>query len=331
MGDSSDKRINISTPARLHLGFIDLHGGVGRKFGSVGIALDAPRLELEITSSAELDVQGADSARIAQLVALFDKCYRVESHCSIRIRQTIPAHNGLGSGTQTALAVGRGLAKWHNLETSDAEIAQCLRRGRRSGIGIYAFAHGGVLVDAGVKDDNLPTLIFHRPFPKAWRILLIMVKGQNGLHGASEHQAFGQLPQFSKSCAAALSRTVMMKLMPSVIEQDFAAFSQAVNKLQNTMKNYFSSVQEQKTSVLISEKLLEYLNKQGIKGTGQTSWGPTTFAIVESQAQAEALKALLIDYVQSRCQVASTVLEDNELMDFLVVGGDNRGAVVVSD
>ena len=331
MNDNSDKRINISTPSRLHLGFIDLHGGSGRKFGSVGVALDAPRLELEIRSADVCTVQGDDSARIAQQVEIFDKHYGVKSCCEIHIRQAIPAHSGLGSGTQTALAVGRGLAKWHNLTISDAEIAHCLGRGRRSGIGIYAFAHGGVLIDAGVKGDNLPTLIFRRPFPRAWRILLIMAKGQNGLHGASERIAFGQLPQFSKSCAGALSRTVMMKLMPAVIEQDFAAFSQAVSKLQNTMKDYFSSVQEQKTSSLNPEKLLEYLNKQDIKAIGQTSWGPTTFAITESQAQAEALKALLLDYVRSHRQDAPATLKDKEAIDLLIVGGDNRGAVVVSD
>ena len=90
-------------------------------------------------------------------------------------------------------------------------------------------------------------------------------------------------------------------------------------------------MQEQKTSALISEKLLEYLRKQGIKGIGRTSSVATTFAIAESQAQAEALKALLVDYVQSRRQVASTVLGDNEHIDFRVIGRDNRGAVVVSD
>ena len=97
----------------------------------------------------------------------------------------------------------------------------------------------GVLVDAGVRDDKPPTLIFHHPFPSAWRILLIMTKGHDGLHGASEHAAFERLPQFSKSCAGVLSRTVLMKLMPAVVEQDFVSFAQAVYKLQATMKDYF--------------------------------------------------------------------------------------------
>ena len=329
MSAYSIKKIEISTPARLHLGFIDMHGGVGRKFGSVGIALDAPRLKLEITPAEALDIRGADEGRISRLVEAFDKHYKVQSRCNIHIKQTIPAHQGLGSGTQTALAIGRGLASLHGLTLESVEIANCLGRGRRSGIGIYAFDYGGVLVDAGIKDDKLPALIFHRPFPSTWRILLITTKGQDGFHGADERAAFEQLPQFSKSCAGALSRTVLMKLMPAVVEQDFANFTQAVYKLQRTMKSYFSSVQEQKISRFNSIKLLEYLNKQCIKGIGQTSWGPTVFSIMENQTQAEALKTRLKNYLRSH-GTETEASEDAEGVDFLIVKGDNQGAVIVS-
>src|SRR5207302_1710641 len=33
-------RIEVHAPARLHLGFLDLEGGLGRRFGSIGLALD---------------------------------------------------------------------------------------------------------------------------------------------------------------------------------------------------------------------------------------------------------------------------------------------------
>ena len=34
-------KILITSPARLHLGFMDLNGSLGRKFGSVGLAIDS--------------------------------------------------------------------------------------------------------------------------------------------------------------------------------------------------------------------------------------------------------------------------------------------------
>jgi len=315
----------------LHLGFIDLHGGTGRRFGSVGLALATPRLEFQIMPAETLTVEGADNTRIAYLVKAFDNQYHTRSHCNIRVQQTIPAHKGLGSGTQTALAIGQGLAKLHNLDIADSEIAMHLGRGRRSGIGIHAFGQGGLLVDAGVKAGGMPTLIFRHPFPDRWRILLITRKGQDGLHGENERYAFKQLPQFSKSCAGALSRTVLMKLMPSVIEQDFASFSQAVHKLQNTMKDYFSSVEKQEVTTINSEGLLEYLSQQGIKGVGQTSWGPTVFAIMENQSQAEQLKAKLIDYMHATRQLDAAISEPAETIGFSIVSGDNQGMVMVAD
>ena len=38
--------VRVVAPARLHLGFLDLNGGLGRLFGSIGLAIDTPRTEL---------------------------------------------------------------------------------------------------------------------------------------------------------------------------------------------------------------------------------------------------------------------------------------------
>ena len=37
---SQAQRVDVSAPARLHLGFLDLGGGLGRRFGSLGVAID---------------------------------------------------------------------------------------------------------------------------------------------------------------------------------------------------------------------------------------------------------------------------------------------------
>ena len=43
------QEISITSPARLHLGFMDLNGSLGRKFGSVGLAIDS--IETSVTVS----------------------------------------------------------------------------------------------------------------------------------------------------------------------------------------------------------------------------------------------------------------------------------------
>ena len=43
-----ESTISITAPARLHLGFMDLNGSLGRKFGSVGLTIDS--IETSITA-----------------------------------------------------------------------------------------------------------------------------------------------------------------------------------------------------------------------------------------------------------------------------------------
>ena len=44
--------VTVAVAARLHLGFLDLNGGLGRRFGSLGLALDAPETVLELSRAA---------------------------------------------------------------------------------------------------------------------------------------------------------------------------------------------------------------------------------------------------------------------------------------
>jgi len=43
--------VEVSTSGRLHMGFFDLHGGLGRKFGSIGLSLTEPNLVLSAKRS----------------------------------------------------------------------------------------------------------------------------------------------------------------------------------------------------------------------------------------------------------------------------------------
>ena len=36
----------VTAPARLHMGFFDLNGGLGRRYGSIGVCIDQPMTEL---------------------------------------------------------------------------------------------------------------------------------------------------------------------------------------------------------------------------------------------------------------------------------------------
>ena len=50
--------MNVKAPARLHLGFLDMHGGLGRKFGSIGLAVKGVETSITATYSDDIDISG---------------------------------------------------------------------------------------------------------------------------------------------------------------------------------------------------------------------------------------------------------------------------------
>ena len=55
--------VRVHAPGRLHFGFLDLHGGLGRRFGSLGLALDAPAVTLTVRAATALTVTGPEARR----------------------------------------------------------------------------------------------------------------------------------------------------------------------------------------------------------------------------------------------------------------------------
>ena len=212
------------------------------------------------------DVTGVgELARARSLVEALAAAWNLPP-ARITVEATIPAHTGLGSGTQLALALGVGLARLAGRGTTAREVAQLLERGRRSGIGLGAFEQGGFLLDGGRADDGQPPPIIARlPFPDGWRLLLIFDGERQGLHGTSETGAFGSLPPYPPELAAQLCRLVVMRLLPGLATADLGAVGAAIGELQARVGDYFAPAQGGRfTSPAVSE-VLAWLEGQGIR------------------------------------------------------------------
>ena len=107
---SAAKAVRVVAPARLHLGFLDLNGGLGRRFGSIGLAIDRPATELVLSRSRSFKAEGPDRLRALETLKRVAGSYAAGSAYQLDIRTAIPSHAGLGSGTQLALAIGAAIA-----------------------------------------------------------------------------------------------------------------------------------------------------------------------------------------------------------------------------
>jgi beta-RFAP synthase len=284
--------VRITVPARLHLGFLDLEGGLGRRFGSLGITLDGPTTRLSLAPTTRLSAEGPDAERARRYLALLTDHFGLDDGLGLAIETAIPAHAGLGSGTQLALAVGTAVCRLFDLDVAPAALAQMLDRGARSGIGLGAFLDGGVLLDGGRGAAELPPPILSRlPFPEDWRILMIYDRSGSGVHGMEEVEAFQRLPAFPADSAAHLCRLTLMAALPALAEGDIAGFGAAVAELQCTIGDHFAPAQGGRFASPAVAEVLAWLERQGIDGIGQSSWGPTGFGLVAGEAAAQGLLA----------------------------------------
>jgi beta-ribofuranosylaminobenzene 5'-phosphate synthase len=288
--------VRVMSSARLHMGFFDMHGGLGRRFGSIGLSIQSPQLQVSVRRAEQWQAQGEDSQRamqIAQTLMANTPHSNANQVAEIQVEQAIPAHAGLGSGTQLALAIGAALNRLFNLKLSLAQIAQLTQRATRSGIGLGTFELGGLIVDGGRADGTLvPPVISRMHFPD-WPILLISQPGFLGVHGQTETQAFQALPPFSESVAQTLCREVLMRAMPALQEKNLEQFGLAIQQLQAACGDYFAPAQggHRYASPQMREALT-MLQQQGVVCFGQSSWGPTGFAILPDMNTAQRLQTL---------------------------------------
>ena len=127
------------------------------------------------------------------------------------------------------------------------------------------------------------------PSPISGAILLILDDRGQGLHGAEERKAFEKLPSFTAAQAGRLCRLVMMSVLPALVEQELERFGAGIGEMQRTVGDYFASLQGGRFTSPPSTKCWSGLIAQGVSGVGQSSWGPTGFAVTDSETRAYAL------------------------------------------
>lgn len=290
-----DRVVRVVAHARLHFGQIDLHGGLGRRFGSIGVSIETPRVVVEARPSATLEVDGPDRARAARAALWFLESRRLAAVARVQVLESIPAHVGLGSGTQLMLATGLALAKLSGIDLTAETLARVMRRGDRSGVGTGTFSHGGFVVDAGVPTDDrsdesqIPPVIFHCPFPPSWWFVVAIPQVHRGLSGAQEERAFATAPPMVPEAVGEICRLLVMQTLPALLEEELRAFGASLTRIQAIVGDYFADMQGGRFSTALGTKLVTRMLKAGASGAGQSSWGPAVYGLVEGEGAARTL------------------------------------------
>jgi beta-ribofuranosylaminobenzene 5'-phosphate synthase len=307
--------IRVWTPSRLHFGLLALGDGAAwpdrrgervlpaRRFGGVGLMVERPGVQIAASPAEAWSAEGPLADRALAFALRFAEGARREQPDAaaqpqrLVVEQAPPEHVGLGVGTQLGLAVARALAETWGLALDAPGLARRVGRGLRSALGVHGFTHGGFLVESGKPNgsEGLSPLAARADFPPDWRVVLATPAGATGLHGAGEREAFALLADRLETLARmdALCRLVLLGMLPALAEGDLEAFGESLYDFNARVGEAFSAVQGGVYSGPRVAAYVDFLRQQGVRGAGQTSWGPTVFAVVSDQDQAADLEGRL--------------------------------------
>ncbi len=302
-------QVTVRTPSRLHFSLIDLHGGLGRIDGGIGVALETPHITLRIqTSPNQFSVRGISEDLIRTLIHNFFKNLNgitgfearkpEELGIQLDIINKIPSHVGLGSRTQLSLALGMALTRIMQLDYPISVVAKGMNRGGTSGIGVATFDQGGFIFDGGhsygpgrqklqftpsrVAQAPPAPVILQKKMPRDWLFVIVLPEIGKGAYGAREVDIFQKYCPIPEQEVERLSRIIVMQLLPGLIEKDIQTFGSALTAIQQVG---FKRIEIELQQTIIKD-LMDIALKSGAAGVGMSSFGPTTYALVSSNREA---------------------------------------------
>lgn len=289
----------VTAPSRLHFGLFhvpthEAEPGV-RSFGGVGLMIDEPNTIITVRPADSWQVEGALASRAQAFAQRFVSGLPDADRQAFQIlvERCPPEHVGLGVGTQLGLAVAKGVAAevgFPNLTAAD--LAQRVGRGERSAVGIHGFDRGGFLVEAGkLPGEAVSPLVAQYDFPEAWRVIVAIPPSGGNWSGERERCAFERAKHADDGIRTTerLTRIALLGMIPALVAEDLPAFGEAVHEFNRLAGEPFAAAQGGPYAGTEVEELIATLRQMGLHGVGQSSWGPSVFAIVGDEAEARAV------------------------------------------
>lgn len=291
--------VRVEATARLHFGFSNLSLSRKRLYGGLGVSLDRPCTVVEARPSSDVEVDGDEI--VADYVRKSVELLGVGG-AELVVKEEIPRHVGLGSGTQLALAVLMAVGEAHDLDPDPRRHAPFLGRGGRSGAGVALFEDGGFVLDCGHPSElftrdtpemgewSVPPVATRHSLPPEWRFVVVVPEGR-GRSGEQEDEGIRRVVTGADSSVTDSVRDAIFdSVLPGIASGDLELFSEGVERVGRLNGVWFSGIQggvyrEE------SRELLEAIRPYAV-GVGQSSWGPAVYGLTVEEGVDEVVDAV---------------------------------------
>ncbi|MCO6453842.1 MAG: hypothetical protein J5I93_00890, partial [Pirellulaceae bacterium] len=146
----------------------------------------------------------------------------------------------------------------------------------------------------------------------AWRFVLVRPAEFRGLAGAAEQAAFDRLPAVPAEVTDQLLEELYERMLPAAGDADFELFSESMFRFNWLAGNCFAGRQGGAYNGPLLERLVHRIRDWGIRGVGQSSWGPTLFVLLPCQEAAELFRGRVSELVEGVTLAAEIGEPDNE-------------------
>jgi len=308
-----------STGARLHFGFCNLSLSHERLYGALGVGLREPRVVVDAESADRVRVETTYGVRVettdgdGPAVDAADPAVdEVRAYARtavdlldvegarVAVRESLPRHAGLGSGTQLAAATLAAVAAAHGEEPRVRERAPALGRGGRSGVGVATFEAGGFVLDAGHPtarfttdrpadgEWTVPPVAARHGVPDDWRFLLVRPDADPGRDGDAEDDAMRTaVERADPGLADRIGGIVTRRALPAVATGNVERFGAAVSEIGRLNGAWYADEQGGVYRPPVGELVASLSASAAVFGAGQSSWGPTVYGVTDA-ANADA-------------------------------------------
>lgn len=323
------RKVVVRSVSRIHITLIDLHGGLGRVDGGIGFALNEPKIVVNAEPFNRFVVKGDVEDNIRNSIDKISKYFSLSKNLKIEVKEGYKPHLGLGFATQLCLSSSFALLKLNSVNASVREVAKIVGRGGTSGIGVACFQHGGFILDLGhrfgkgeEKEDFLPSsaskaspapILTRLRFPENWYVILTIPYYGKRIHSLKEVNIFKKYCPIKERDVEKLSRIILMKLLPSLIERSIERFGEAIDEIQKIgFKRHEVEIQKK-----IVKDVMREAKRLGAFCSGLSSFGPTVYSLTNSLKHAKNIANGLKE-----------MIEEKALGKVIITKGRNKGAEI---
>lgn len=286
--------LTIEVYPRVHIGLISMHDGGPRRNGGLGFSIAAPSCLLRFEPSDDFSlidnrkVPMGEPERQAVLtrLRLVSKRFSFRSAVSIILEGEMPTHFGMGSGTAIRLACLEGAFLSQGLAYTTADVVAASGRGGTSGVGISTYFSGGFIFDLGIASDkaegfhpsstvdamSVPLLLTQTDLPR-WPLGICIPRGCKPKSQVEEIEFFARSTPIDAYSSYEAAYASIFGVLSAVLEQDYQAFTSAINQMQCTKWKRLEAEQYGREL----ERARSSLRQLGADCVGMSSLGPALY------------------------------------------------------